>query len=288
MVCAIGDENGRISDRISIPTTIPEETVPKIVDYFKEKEIAALGIGCFGPIDLRRESPTYGYITSTPKLAWRNYDIVKELKKALHVPVGFDTDVNASLLGEATWGIAKGKSVAMYITIGTGIGAGIMAEGNLLHGMLHPEAGHIPIRPHETDIEKGFTEVCPYHKYCFEGLATGPSIEKRWGEKGAKLAGKKEVWELEAHYIAEAVYGYILTLSPQIIILGGGVMHQKQLFDLIRKNVVEMNAGYIRTKELEDIGNYIVPCSLNDNQGIMGAVKLGLMELERVQQRNEK
>ncbi len=288
MVCAIGDENGRISDRISIPTTIPEETVPKIVDYFKEKEIAALGIGCFGPIDLRRESPTYGYITSTPKLAWRNYDIVKELKKALHVPVGFDTDVNASLLGEATWGIAKGKSVAMYITIGTGIGAGIMAEGNLLHGMLHPEAGHIPIRPHETDIEKGFTGVCPYHKYCFEGLATGPSIEKRWGEKGAKLAGKKEVWELEAHYIAEAVYGYILTLSPQIIILGGGVMHQKQLFDLIRKNVVEMNAGYIRTKELEDIGNYIVPCSLNDNQGIMGAVKLGLMELERVQQRNEK
>ncbi len=288
MVCAIGDENGRISDRISIPTTIPEETVPKIVDYFKEKEITALGIGCFGPIDLRRESPTYGYITSTPKLAWRNYDIVKELKKALHVPVGFDTDVNASLLGEATWGIAKGKSVAMYITIGTGIGAGIMAEGNLLHGMLHPEAGHIPIRPHETDIEKGFTGVCPYHKYCFEGLATGPSIEKRWGEKGAKLAGKKEVWELEAHYIAEAVYGYILTLSPQIIILGGGVMHQKQLFDLIRKNVVEMNAGYIRTKELEDIGNYIVPCSLNDNQGIMGAVKLGLMELERVQQRNEK
>ncbi len=288
MVCAIGDENGRISDRISIPTTIPEETVPKIVDYFKEKEIAALGIGCFGPIDLRRESPTYGYITSTPKLAWRNYDIVKELKKALHVPVGFDTDVNASLLGEATWGIAKGKSVAMYITIGTGIGAGIMAEGNLLHGMLHPEAGHIPIRPHETDIERGFTGVCPYHKYCFEGLATGPSIEKRWGEKGAKLAGKKEVWELEAHYIAEAVYGYILTLSPQIIILGGGVMHQKQLFDLIRKNVVEMNAGYIRTKELEDIGNYIVPCSLNDNQGIMGAVKLGLMELERVQQRNEK
>lgn len=281
MVCAIGDENGTIFDRVSIPTTTPSETIPKIVEYFKGKGVEALGIGCFGPIDLQRDSLTYGFIASTPKLAWRNYNIVGELKDALRVPVGFDTDVNASLLGEAIWGIAKDRSTAMYITIGTGIGAGIMAEGNLLHGMLHPEAGHVLIKPHESDVERGFFGVCPYHRYCFEGLATGPSIEKRWGKKGVELADRREVWELEAYYIAQAVYGYILTLSPQIIILGGGVMHQTQLFDMIRKNVLDINAGYMNTKELRDIENYIVPCSLNDNQGIMGAIQLGVMELGR-------
>lgn len=278
MVCAIGEENGTVLDRISLPTTTPEETMPKIVDYFNEKNIAALGIGCFGPIDLQRESVTYGYITSTPKLAWRNYDIVGNLKRALQVPIGFDTDVNASLLGEVTWGIAKGLKNAMYITIGTGIGAGIMVEGKLLHGNLHPEAGHIPMRPHESDVQRGFHGVCPYHTNCFEGLATGPSIEKRWGKKGASLADEQKVWELEAHYIAEALYTYILTLAPQIIILGGGVMHQKQLFSMIRENVAKLNAGYICTKELNDLEHYIVPCSLQDNQGVMGAMKLGWME----------
>lgn len=281
MVCAIGDKDGKILERMTIPTEKPEMTMPKMIAFFQSKNIMALGIGCFGPIDLNRNSDTYGYITSTPKLAWKNFNIVGEFQKALNIPVGFDTDVNASLLGEMTWGIAKGKHTAMYITIGTGIGAGIMAEGKLLHGMLHPEAGHIILKPETKDMEEHFGGVCPYHKYCFEGLASGPSIEKRWGRKGIELADKEEVWDLEADYIAQAIYGYILTLSPEVIILGGGVMHQKKLFPKIRERIENLNQSYIQTKELMDMEHYIIPASLEDDQGILGAIQLGFMEKER-------
>ena len=202
MVCAIGNENGEIFERISIPTETPEITLPKLIEYFKDKEIEALGIGCFGPIDVNRNSETYGYITTTPKLAWANCDIVGAFKKALNIPVGFDTDVNGSALGEATWGITKGLENSVYITIGTGVGMGIMSNGKLLHGMLHPEAGHILMRKHPEDHYEG---KCPYHKTCLEGLAAGPAIEARWGKKGIELADKKEVWELEAYYIGQAL-----------------------------------------------------------------------------------
>ncbi|MCR4834134.1 MAG: ROK family protein [Butyrivibrio sp.] len=274
MVCAIGDENGKIIDRVSIPTKTPEETMPEIIAYFKDKDVAAIGLACFGPIDLHKDSPTYGYITSTPKTAWLNYDIVGCLKKAFNnIPIGFDTDVNGSLLGEATWGCAKGMTDVIYITIGTGIGGGVMSGGKLLHGMLHPELGHILMRRYPEDSYVG---KCPFHKDCFEGLAAGPAIEERWGSKAFDLADRDEVWELESKYIAQAIINYMMTLSPQKIILGGGVMHQEQLFPLIRQKVLEMNAGYIQTKELENIEEYIVPASLNDNQGIMGAIKLAI------------
>ncbi|MCR4901802.1 MAG: ROK family protein [Butyrivibrio sp.] len=273
MVCAVGDENGKILERISIPTKTTEETMPDIIAYFKDKDIKAIGLACFGPIDLNKASDTYGYITATPKTAWINFDIVGCLKKAFNIPIGFDTDVNGSLLGEATWGCAKGLTDAIYITIGTGIGAGIMSGGKLLHGMLHPEAGHILMRRYPED---GYQGKCPFHKDCFEGLAAGPAIEERWGQKAIDLADKKEVWELESKYIAQAIFNYILTLSPRKIILGGGVMHQEQLFPMIRKKVLEMNAGYIKTKELDNIEEYIVPASLDDNQGIMGAIKLAM------------
>ena len=210
MVCAIGNENGEIFERISIPTETPEITLPKLIEYFKDKEIEALGIGCFGPIDVNRNSETYGYITTTPKLAWANCDIVGAFKKALNIPVGFDTDVNGSALGEATWGITKGLENSVYITIGTGVGMGIMSNGKLLHGMLHPEAGHILMRKHPEDHYEG---KCPYHKTCLEGLAAGPAIEARWGKKGIELADKKEVWELEAYYIGQALVGYTQILT---------------------------------------------------------------------------
>ncbi len=273
MIVAIGDENGNILERASYPTLTPEETMPKMIDFFKGKEIQSLGIACFGPIDLNKSSKTYGYITSTPKLEWRNYDIVGEFKRALGVPVGFDTDVNGSLLGEITWGCAKDKTDALYLTIGTGIGGGVMTNGKLLHGMLHPELGHIKLA-----VEPGDTYVgkCPYHGTCFEGMAAGPAIEERWGQKAVELADRDEVWELESAYIAQALSSYILTLSPQIIILGGGVMHQTQLFPLIRKKVLEQLNGYINTSEIKNIDKYIVPASLNDDQGIMGAVKLAI------------
>lgn len=180
MVCAIGDETGKIYEQISIPTIEPEITMPKIIEYFKDKEIKALGIACFGPVDLNPASETYGYITTTPKLKWANFDIVGTMKSALHVPVGFDTDVNGSLLGEVTFGQAKGLTDALYLTIGTGIGGGVMTNGRLLHGMLHPELGHMKMIVHPKDTYKGH---CPFHGTCFEGLAAGPAIEDRWGKR---------------------------------------------------------------------------------------------------------
>ena len=277
MVCAIGNEKGEIFEKISIPTKTPETTMPEMIQWFKAKKIEALGIGCFGPIDPDKDSPTYGYITSTPKLAGKDYNIVGAFEECLCCPVGFDTDVNGSALGEVTFGQAKGKKNIVYLTVGTGIGAGVYAEGKLLHGMLHPEAGHILMRRREDDHYEG---KCPYHKTCLEGLAAGPAIEERWGKKGIELQDRDEVWDLEAYYLAQALTDYILILAPRLIILGGGVMHQEQLFTRIRSYVKEMLNGYIKTKELEDIDHYIVPASLHDDQGIMGALELGRRAFE--------
>lgn len=275
MVCAIGDETGKIYEQISIPTTTPEETMPKIIEYFKAKEqeghIDALGIAAFGPVDVKPDSKTYGTILDTPKLPWRQYSILNAMKEAFDIPMGLDTDVNGSCLGEMTYGTAKGLDSVLYLTIGTGIGAGIAIGGQLVHGMLHPEAGHILIAPAPEDENHC---VCPYHKNCLEGLAAGPSIEKRWGAKAVNLVDRPEVWELESDYLAQALVNFILTVSPQRIILGGGVMHQMQLFPLIRKKVLEKMNGYIRTPEMADIDTYIVPASLNDDQGIMGCIRL--------------
>ena len=278
MVVAIGNEHGEIIDRVSIPTESPETTMPELVDYFKRSKVDALGIGCFGPIDLNKESTTYGYITSTPKLPWRNYNIVGTFSEALNVPIGFDTDVNASAIGEATWGSAKDVKNSIYITIGTGVGVGVIIDGKPLHGMLHPEAGHILLAKHPRDTFKG---ACPYHENCMEGLAAGPAIEARYGKKAYELSDQVEVWELEGYYIAQALVNYILTLSPQRIILGGGVMHQEQLMPIIHREVLRMLNGYILTPQLQDIGNYIVLPKLNDNQGIMGCIRLALNEMEK-------
>lgn len=273
MVCAVGDEKGNILEKVSIPTTTPDETMTAIADYFKDKGISALGIACFGPIDLDKNSPTYGYILKTPKPNWSNTNIVGTLKDALNVPVGFDTDVNGSLLGEVTWGAARGLADAIYITIGTGIGGGILSGGKMVHGMLHPELGHMKMTYAPGDTYKG---NCPFHGNCFEGLACGPAIEKRWGQKGIELSDRDEVWDTESFYIAQALSNLICILSPQKIILGGGVMHQEKLLPLIRKKVLENLNDYLSTKELDDIDNYIVPAALGDDQGILGALKLAM------------
>jgi fructokinase len=276
MVCAIGDEFGKIQEQVSIKTTTPEETMPEILQWFKAHPVEALGIASFGPIDLNRNSKTYGYITTTPKLAWANFDLVGTVKRELHVPIGFDTDVNGSLLGEVTYGQAKGLKDAIYLTIGTGIGGGVMTNGKLLHGMLHPELGHMPMVVHPKDTYKGH---CPFHGTCLEGMAAGPAIEERWGKKGSELADRQEVWELEAYYIGQALTTLILTLSPEMIILGGGVMHQQQLFPEIRAQVSSMLNGYLNTRQLNDMEHYIVPASLHDDQGIMGCLKLAVDSL---------
>ena len=274
MVCAIGNEEGKILEQISVPTITPEETMPAIIDYFKGKKIAALGVACFGPICVDKASPDYGHILKTPKLAWADYDIVGVLKEALGVQIGFDTDVNGSLLGEVTWGSAQGLTDVVYITIGTGVGGGILSGGNIVHGMLHPEMGHMILAPAPGDDYPG---KCPFHGNCLEGMAAGPAIGDRWGAPGKDLVDRDEVWELESKYIAQAITNLVFILSPQKVILGGGVMHQMQLFPLIRKKVIENINGYIVTKELMDIDSYICPAGLNDDQGIMGAVKLAMI-----------
>lgn len=271
MVCAVGDESGTVFERTSIPTGTPAETIPALIDYYKQRDVSALGIACFGPIELDRAAPNYGFITTTPKLAWRNFDMAGTFQRALGCPIGFDTDVNGSVLGEVAFGQAKGKHSVVYLTVGTGIGGGVYLEGQLLHGMLHPEMGHVPLAKRPEDPYAG---CCPYHGSCLEGLASGPAIEGRWGAKAAELAGRPEVWELEAEYLAQALTGYILTLSPEMIILGGGVMHQTQLFPLIRAKVLELLGGYLQTEELADMERYIVPASLHDDQGILGCLEL--------------
>ena len=278
MVVATVGENGEVLERASFPTEEPEKTMPVLIKWFKERKPDALGIGTFGPADLDERSSTYGYITSTPKIAWRNYNILGAFKEALNIPIGFDTDVNAAALGEASFGCMRGLSDGIYITVGTGVGVGVLTNGKLLHGMLHPEAGHILL---SVDPKDNFEGNCPYHKNCFEGLAAGPAIEKRYGKKAVELKDDPEVWDLEAGYIAKALVNYITTLSPKRIVLGGGVMHQEQLFPLIRKKTKDLLNGYINTKEIDDIDNYIVPASLNDNQGILGCAKLAELAIDR-------
>lgn len=273
-ICGIGNEKGEIFEKISFPTETPEITLSKVIDFFKNKNIEKLGVGFFGPIDLNPESPTYGYVTKTPKLSWIDYDVLGYLKKYIHVPIFLDTDVNGAALGEATWGSAKNIKNCLYLTIGTGIGGGALVSGKLIHGMLHPEMGHILVKRHPEDKYEG---KCSFHKDCLEGLASGPAIEARWGAKGYELSENHKAWDLEAYYIAQGLMNFILTLSPEKIILGGGVMKQKHLFPKIRKNVIELLQGYLHTNEiLKDIDNYIVYPELNEEAGLLGALALAL------------
>ena len=271
IICAILDQNAKILKESSILTTTPEETSKQILSFFSSYKISSLGIGTFGPIDLHPQSPTFGSILNTPKLPWKNFNYIKSFS-SLGIPISIDTDVNAACLGEATFGSSKGLNNVVYITIGTGIGIGVISEGKLLHGMMHPEGGHMLISKNDKD---NFESVCPSHTNCFEGLASGPSIKKRWGKEANELKNNDKVWELEADYIAQALVNIILMLQPQRIILGGGVMHQEQLFPLIRKKVKSKINNYLITKELENMEEYIVPCSLNDKQGILGSFKIG-------------
>ena len=273
-VVAIGDEFGNIIKRDSFATTSPQETFKHVFEFFDGEHFEAMGIGTFGPIDLDLQSPTYGYITSTPKPNWGNVDFVGPLKERYQVPIAFDTDVNGAALGELNFGSAQGLDSCLYLTIGTGIGGGAIVEGKLVHGLLHPEMGHILLAKHKDETTDGF---CPFHKNCLEGLASGPAIEKRWGVKAYDLPVDHPAWEMEGYYLAQALMNFILTLSPQKIILGGGVMKQTQIFDYIHQYVVEMLNGYVQKDEiLHHIKDYIVYPKLGDNAGICGALALAM------------
>jgi fructokinase len=276
-VCMIAAHPGDIHATTRFPTTQPEETIENAIQYirdqFQSAELTGLGIGSFGPLDLDQDSPTYGYLTTTPKPGWANTDLLSPFREAFNLPTGFDTDVNAAALGEARWGAAQGLTDFVYLTIGTGIGGAVVVNSELVHGLIHPEMGHMGI-PHDLDQDP-FPGVCPYHGDCLEGLATGPAIAARWGEKGENLPPDHPAWQLEANYIALGLANLVIILSPQRIILGGGVMEQKQLFPLIRARLQEELGNYISAREiLEEIDQYIVPPKLGSQAGVLGAIAL--------------
>lgn len=280
VVCAIGNENGEILNRFVVPTTTPQETLTKVVNYFRDKNIDSIGIGSFGPIDLDKLSKIYGYITSTPKNGWKNIDVLGYFEP-LNIPIGFDTDVNAACIGEASYGAGIGLDSIIYGTIGTGIGFGVLLEGKLVHGLMHTETGHMLLQKHKLD--KDYVGPCLYHDNCFETLASGPSIEKRWGKKAEYLYDKKEVWELESYYIAQALCNCIMCYSPKRIILGGGVMHNEELLKLVRQETLKNLNGYIKKDEiLNHIDEYIVTPKLKDDAGVIGCMELGRLALNEL------
>lgn len=277
-ICAVGTSPDDIRREIRILTTTPEETLDQALRFFKEAErdlgkLSALGVACFGPLDPNPDSASYGHILPTPKPGWSNIDVIGSLRSAFDVPIRFDTDVNGAALGEWTWGAAQGLDTFIYLTIGTGIGGGGMVNGKLMHGLLHPEMGHIML-PHDKKRDP-FEGICPFHKDCFEGLASGPAIEKRWSQKAETLLPSHPAWELEANYVALAIANFITTLSPQRIIIGGGVGGREELFPLIRKNVQVVLNGYVQSTSItKDIDGYIIPPRLGSRSGILGAISL--------------
>lgn len=276
-VCLTGNGPDDITAEVRFPTTTPDETLKRTIAFFTEQArkepIRAMGIGSFGPVDLNPSSSTYGYITTTPKPGWAQTDVAGVIQKALGVPVIFDTDVNAAAFGEGKWGAAQGLSDFVYLTVGTGIGGGNMINGQLLHGLIHPEIGHIRL-PHDRQRDP-FPGVCPFHGDCFEGLASGPALKARWGQPAETLPHDHPAWELEAHYIALALNNLVCTLSPQRLILGGGVMQQPEIWPMVRAEVVNLLNGYIHSPEiLERIDQYIVPPQLGNRAGVLGALAL--------------
>lgn len=273
-VVVIGDEHGKVIAREQFATTIPDETMTEVMAFLKTQEFAALGVASFGPIDPNPKSKTYGYITSTPKISWRNYDILGTLKKALpQIPMQFDTDVNGAALGEHYWGEARGIEHFIYLTIGTGIGGGAMIHGKLLHGVMHAEMGHMLIP--QDKVNDPFPGICPYHGNCFEGLASGPAIKERWGVDSAlDLPIDHPAWDFESDYIAAAMMNYILCFAPEKIILGGGVMKQTQLLPLIHEKTKKLLNGYIQNNSVAHIEKTIVLAGLGQEAGNLGALAL--------------
>ena len=277
-VCAVGTGPDDVRAHVRFPTTTPEATLQRTVEFLqaearKAGPLAAVGVASFGPVDLRPGSPSYGHITSTPKAGWANVDVVGALRSALGVPVGFDTDVNAAALAEGRWGAAKGLDTFVYLTVGTGIGGGGLVAGRLMHGLIHPEMGHVRV-PHDLKADP-FAGICPFHGDCLEGLASGPAMKARWLEAAEHLAATHPGWALEAEYLAHALATFVCVLSPQRIVMGGGVMSAPQLLPLVRQRLVALLNNYVRAPEItERIDDYVVGPALGGRAGVLGALAL--------------
>jgi len=278
-VCAVASDPPNIINEVRFPTTTPAETLKQVCDFFmpyvKANQIKGIGLGSFGPVDVDVNSPTFGFITSTPKPHWGNTNILGILREKLGVPIAFDMDVNAAALGEFKWGVSKGIDSSLYLTVGTGIGGGYIKDGKPLKGLLVLEMGHIRV-PHDLKLDP-FRGACPYHADCFEGLASGPAIQARFGQRAETLSGDDPFWEVETDYIAHALANYIFTLAPRMIVLGGGVMQNTFLFAKIRQKVQKILNGYLNNDMLlNNIDRYIVPPGLANRAGVLGAIALAV------------
>lgn len=268
-ICAVSDENFKILEETSIPTTTPEETLARVFEFFDQFELVSMGIGSFGPIGIDPSRDSYGYVLSTPKQGWAQYDFLGNMKEHYpNLPFAWTTDVNAAAYGEIKKGAAQGKKSCVYLTVGTGIGGGVVLNGEIFSGINHPEMGHIHVKRHPDDTYAG---TCPYHHDCLEGLAAGPSLEARTGIKGQDLPEDHPIWDIQAYYIAQALMSYTLTLAPEIIVLGGGVMNQDHLLLKIRQQYVAQMNGYMETPEPSE---YIVRWGLPNKSGITGCLML--------------
>lgn len=278
-ICAVSSQPPHLVHEAQFETTTPQETLEKVCAFFypyiQEGTLQSVGLASFGPIDIDKNSPTYGYITSTPKPNWENTNILGILQGSLRVPMAFHHDVSGSAVGEARWGAAKGIDPSLYLTVGTGIGGGYIINGAPLSGLSILEMGHIRV-PHDLNRDP-FAGACPYHRDCFEGLASGPAIEKRMGRRGETLSDEDPFWEVEAEYIAQALVNYIYTLSPRIIVIGGGVMQRSFLYPSIREKVRRIINNYMRFDILSEHNEqYIVPPKLGKYSGVLGAIAMAM------------
>ena len=284
-VCVVGTGPDDLRAELRVPTTAPAETLATALQFFQAQQAAhgridALGIGSFGPVDLHPASAHFGFITSTPKPGWANTDVAGFFRHGLGVPVAFDTDVNAAALGEWRYGAARGLDTFLYLTVGTGVGGGALVNGRVLHGLVHPEMGHVRVA-HDRGADP-FAGVCPFHGDCLEGLASGTAMAARWGRPAHELPAEHPAWTLEAHYLAQALQGFVCTLSPQRIVIGGGVMDQPQLLPRVRRELQRLLHGYIQAPELRhDIDAYVVPAALGRHAGALGALVLAERALQR-------
>lgn len=277
--CAVGYEDGTIIKQIQFPTTTPQENVKQMVDFFQKYKVKSIGIGFFGPLNVNRQSPEYGCLLDTPKRAWRFYPLLANLKKELSIPMGIHSDVTLSSLGEASLGGGRDSNKVLYVTVGTGIGGGVVVNGKFEDTSRHPEMGHVTVQRAAGDK---LESVCSFHKNCMEGLAAGPAIEKRWGRKGADLPSTHPAWEMEADYIAQGLVQMIFVLAPDCIILGGGVMKQAHLFEEVRKKVKQKLHDYTYYEQLKSMDTFITKPQLGDNSGLIGGLLLAAMSLSSI------
>lgn len=274
-VCAIGSSDGTIVAQERFQTEDPAVTLANAIGFFRDhpQKVAAIGIGTFGPIELRHNQPNYGWITATPKIAWRNTDVVGPFAKVLNVPVAFDTDVNAAALGEWTFGALKGRDVGIYITVGTGIGGGVIVNGKPLHGLAHPEMGHIHVT-HDLARDP-YAGHCPYHGDCLEGLASGPALGERYGIAGEALADSHEGFALVAHYVAQALTTFTFAIAPERIVVGGGLGARPGFLELVRNDMRALGGGYPPASLVVDtLEDFVVTPGLDNRSGVLGSIAL--------------